>query len=391
MVNQLASEKLLEAAINKTGLDDFGDESFLQDFQKTIQAVDRETEFSLSGLAMFEQTACELLVNRLRMFNDIKLHPEIAEEKLHPPILIKGLPRTGTSKLQRVISSSESVLPLRFWKLINPAPFPDTAHEPSDPRITVAQELESFIRRVYPEAWAAHPTPALEVEEDLYLHEMTYLAPTIPMRLGAERLLDELTPIQERLYEFLRLVLKYLQWQEGSKDRFSRPWVLKSPIHIGNLAAFQKVFPGAKIIHCHRDVQLSMTSMARLGEVGQLMYRTTVDKAVLGNQVLGYWSQEWEKNIAQRAELEKHSFCDVTFGEINRNALAVVEQIFSFANLNFDEATQDSIKQWEASNQRHLHGEHKYRAEDYGISTGRIREAFACYYDHFAGSSILDP
>ena len=45
--------------------------------------------------------------------------------------------------------------------------------------------------------------------------------------------------------------------------------------------------------------------------------------------------------------------------------------------------------QWEANNPRHQGGRHVYSAADYGLTSSRVRDAFAAYFAYFADKEII--
>lgn len=385
---RLSAESLLDKVSSDVGLSDFGDNRFISDYQYAINALAEELPLTSVGITILEGWLERILTNRLRMQRDLKEHPEIHDEILSPPVVICGSARTGSSKLQRLLSVSPATQSLQLWKLLNPAPFPNSATADIDPRITYAEEVTNMTRKAFPDYWAAHPTPPLDAEEDFLLHDMTFLAPTNGMQFGASELTAKLTPIDIRVYEFLRTALKYLQWQDGSPDRASRPWVLKSPIHIGNISTLLQVFPGARFIFCHRDIEIAIASLCSTRERCLLMYCDNIIRDTLGTETLDYWAEQWNRNLQQRAGLQKNSYCDIRFDEINRDGVAIAERMHAFAGLVFDADARQATKRWEAQNPRHHGGRHDYKLEDYGLSSAQVREAFAPYYTYFSDNEI---
>ena len=166
--------------------------------------------------------------------------------------------------------------------------------------------------------------------------------------------------------------------------------MLKSPIHIGNVSTLLQVFPGAKFVFCHREVDVAMASLCSLDVISRRMFSSHIDYEAIGREVLSYWTREWQRNLQQRAQLDPASFCDIRFDDINRDGMAVAEKVHAFAGLRFDAAARQACAGWEAANPRHQGGKHEYRLETYGLSRERVRDAFAFYYDHFAGSGVFD-
>lgn len=389
MTPAINAEALLDDVVSELDLRDFGDDRYVEDYRHALAALQDELALTPMGIAMLDGWTRTALTNVLRMNRDLAAHPEIRDEILAPPIVITGFARTGTTKLQRMVSASPATQSLLLWKLLNPAPFPDTDPYGRDPRIDFALESARMVEQHFPEFWAAHPQPALDADEDFLLHDMTFAAPTLGMRFGAMGLMKALTPTDVRVFEFLRTVLQYLQWQDGSPDRSSRPWVLKSPIHIGNVAALRKVFPGATFVFCHRDVETVMASLCSLIALANRMVTGDVDRPRLGREVLAYWAEEWTRNLRQRADLDPGSYCDLRFDAINADAVAAVEQVHTLAGLSFDDDARRAAEQWQRDNPRHGGGEHRYDLADFDLTGAQVREAFAPYYEFFAGSDVL--
>ena len=386
---KLSADRLLTKVTGTLKLDDFGDDRFVAEYTHAMAAIDDELKLSPSGIAIIEEFAERSLTNLLRMQRDLKAHPEIDDEVLAPPIVVTGFVRSGTTKMQRLLSVSPHAQKLALWKLLNHAPFDDAPAGGPDPRIAWAEAVIQASQQAVPEMWAAHPTPPLDAEEDFLLHDLTMISPTVGMRCGARHYMNACTPMNPRVYEFLRTALQYLQWQSGDPGRATKPWILKSPIHIGNLVLLQKVFPGAKIVHCHRDAEVSLASTASLDVLSRKMYEDHLDLTSIGTGAMEYWGREWQRNLETRSQLTPGSFCDIRFEDVNKNALAVAEKVCAFAGLTFDDAARNAIAQWEAANPRHKGGTHVYNGADYGLTRERVHKAYAAYYDYFAGSDIL--
>ena len=389
---KLSAQRLLNKVASTLKLDDFGDPRFVAEYTHAMETIDDELNLSPTGVAITEEFAERSLTNLLRMQRDLKAHPEIHDEVLAPPIVVTGFARSGTTKMQRLLSVNPYAQKLALWKLLNHAPFdgaPLNQLRGLDPRIAWAEAVIQASQQAAPEMWAAHPTPPLDAEEDFLLHDLTMISPTVGMRVGARHYMNACTPMNPRVYEFLRTALKYLQWQSGDPGRATKPWILKSPIHIGNLVLLQKIFPGAKIVHCHRDAETSLASTASLDELSRKMYEDHLDLTSIGTGAMEYWGREWQRNLETRSQLAPGSFCDIRFEDVNKNALAVAEKVCVFAGLTFDDAARNAIAQWEAANPRHKAGTHVYNGADYGLTRERVRKAYAAYYDYFAGSDIL--
>src|ERR1700746_2620814 len=121
----VSADALLDKVIRETGLSDFGDERYIGEYRRAVAAITEEVTLTPTGVAILEEWIQRTLTNVLRMQRDLKAHPEIHDEVLAPPLVISGFARTGTTKLQRLISVSPATQSLQLWKLLNPAPFPN--------------------------------------------------------------------------------------------------------------------------------------------------------------------------------------------------------------------------------------------------------------------------
>ena len=264
----LSVDAMLDSARQETGLADFGNDEFIEPFQRLVKGINEELPFNAMGEMVFKADTHRLLVNRLRVEQDLKRHPEILDEDVTDPIVILGLVRTGTTKLQRMLSMDPQVQKLHFWKTQNPAPFPNAEPSKPDPRIAAAHLAVDMLQQIAPDFMSAHPTMAEDADEDLLMMPMTFETLMLYMLNPSRQYYEWIK--QRRLhhtYRYLARLLKYLQWQDGGKR--GRPWVLKTPVHIGNLDALLEVFPKATLMHCHRDVTEVMPSFCRLEEVAR--------------------------------------------------------------------------------------------------------------------------
>ena len=164
-LSSLQPDKLMTAATDETGLTDYGHDDLVDALTRYLDLVTSEARSSPMGVVAQCANVHRLLVNRLRLVQDLSRHTEILDEVVSDPIVIVGLPRTGTTKLQRIMSCDPGVQATLFWRLFYPAPLPYSGQDGVDPRIQVAQQFEAFITSYHPNLMALHPFRAEEPEE----------------------------------------------------------------------------------------------------------------------------------------------------------------------------------------------------------------------------------
>ena len=220
-LDALRSDVVMNAAIDETQLGDFGEMNFVEPLNLTE-------------------------------------HPEIASEDVDDPIVIVGLPRTGTTKLLRMIAAVPMMRSAPFWQLLNPAPFPEAPAGEPDPRIAVAEEQVALMAQAFPQVIAAHPMQA-----------------KVEMAVAASA------------GRCIRLSSGRCSSTSSGRTAAgrSRRWVLKTPMHIGALDHVAAAFPRATVVFCHRDLSAVVPSSIRLLEVWRQMVSDAVDPQDLCRRV----------------------------------------------------------------------------------------------------------
>ncbi|BDB44271.1 MULTISPECIES: sulfotransferase family protein [Mycobacterium] len=373
----LEREPLLAAASAASGLDDWGsDTGFLDSLDILLADMRTTADLNEIGVATQVQDILRLLINRLGFTRDLREHPEILDEELVPPIVILGLPRTGTSKLQRTIASDPGMQRLEVWRLLNPAPMP------GDPqtRIAIGEQFEAMLRQA-PEFMARHPMEAREPDEDLWLMELTFDAPVASHRLHLPNHRKWIADRQESAYAYLRTVLQYLQWQDGGAR--GRPWVLKSPMHIGQVAVLHGLFPDATFVQCHRDVYTVLGSYCSLIEVARGMNSDVVDLPALGPDFAQFWGGYTARNLEARKSIPDLDIFDVDYTQIRDDINGVVTEIYRRAGRPITDEAQAAFDAYNARRPEGHFGAHEYKPTRWGVTPDLVRECFTAYLAEF--------
>ena len=100
----LESDALCRAAVDQTGSDDFGDDRFRHRLDVLCCALVEEGDLSASGVVSWYSQLLQFLKNRLLIQDLLTRHPEIHEITIERPIIICGLPRTGTTHLHNLMA-----------------------------------------------------------------------------------------------------------------------------------------------------------------------------------------------------------------------------------------------------------------------------------------------
>ena len=204
-----------------------------------------------------------LLKNRLLIEDLLRRHPEILEERIVAPIIICGLPRTGTTHLHNLMSADPALRSLPYWESLEPVLAERERPAPGapDPRKERTEMALSFLDAAMPYFKRMHEMTVEHTHEEIQLLAIDFstmlFETTAPDADVARRTTWRVT--SGRATPTCSRVLKVLQWLRGGTR-----WVLKSPQHLEQFPALVDTFPDATFVVTHRDpvsVTASMVTM----------------------------------------------------------------------------------------------------------------------------------
>ena len=112
----------------------------------------------------------QVLKNRLLMEQLLKDHPEIRDIELLPPVVIAGLPRTGTTHLHNLLAAGPTFRVLRYWESIEPFPMPRRGRAVTpDPRLARTDMAVDFMNQAMPHFKLMHEMTTEHVHEEIQL------------------------------------------------------------------------------------------------------------------------------------------------------------------------------------------------------------------------------
>ena len=376
---------LLAEARALSGYDDFGDLTFLEPLAMLLRCVRADGNLSQSGEATFRRNVLRCLVNRLWTQRDFSAHPEIFEEDVDDPIVIIGLPRSGTTKMQRLLSAlpDEDVQRTPLWRMLYPAPFEGTRADDSTRRIAAVASI-GFHSDGNADLAAAHHMAAQEPEEDVLLFDATFddwLWPSIyaPSVQYYEWVIQR--PRMDN-YRYLKRMYQYLQWQDGG--RRGRRWISKNVQHIASLEELLRCFPKATIVQCHRDPRDSIPSLAKLTHTLWSALVNDPDPHFVGACMLDWWARATDSYLETRDRLgDELQIIDLPYDRIKSDAAGAAIAVAEAAGIPMSAEKAALLRGWEAANPQHKHGRNDYSADQFGLDEEAIGERFTTYIDRF--------
>jgi hypothetical protein len=378
----LTFDALTEEARRRTGLDDFGSEGWVEPLKVLLDSIVGEARLSAMGQMIQAENIINLLSTRLRTTEAVKQHPEILDETVTVAATIVALHRTGSTLTHRMLSSAPSMTAMSWWECQYPVPLPGEAHGHPDERRRLSQERLDMWMKAMPDLLSIHPMSLDQPDEETTILEGSFcgLSPESFLRVPSYARWSA-TADHSHAYDDLRLMLRYLQWQDPS--RRGRSWVLKTPSHLTAPEALAKAFPEMVIIMTHRDPLKTTPSFCSMSYTLQTMQAEQVDPVELG----AHWSKRlarlMDRLLEARARIGEHRFFDVRYEDLIADPLGAGRRIFERTGRELTPADEAGMRAWLAANGRDNRPSHQYSLEQFGLSADQLKADFAAYRQRF--------
>lgn len=375
---------LMRDAQTQTGLCDWGkDDSFRTGLNVLIASVR-----SMPGGDAFIPAISAQIVNhlaiRLQLEEDAKRHPDILDGKIERPLIVTGLPRTGTSWLFELLALDPACRAPLEWEAAAPWPAPDIATYDSDSRIEALQAGFNALRQAAPELATMHEFDALlpaECNTIMQLHFASsnfwasYAVPDYIQWLSFDR--------PTGMFATHKRVLQQLQWK-GPRGR----WTLKSPPHLLMIDELLAAYPDACIVQTHREpakMVASLSNMLRAIRKSRFPGATQIqDPREIARSALLHFGQALERSTKSREDPDvDRRFYDVAYRDLVSDPVPIVRAIYAHFDLPFTQAYQDRLAAHLAAPRSTGHGAHKYDMAEFGIDELDLPNRFPTYRKRF--------
>ena len=377
---QFDTEAMLAKARDRARTDDFGDPSFRIRLDAMVAAVEADTGLGPLGRLAIHQRTTRLLTSRLLVHELLRRHPEILDIALPAPIIVIGLPRSGTTHLVNLVAADTRLRSLPYWESLEPCPRPgDNSPDGADREARCRRDYEAQIQMV-PLLRAMHHQHPTAIEEEIELVDIDFASYTLEWLARVPSWRDfYLTLDQREHYAYLKQVLQVLTFLRGP-DR----WVLKSPQHLEQIPALLSTFPDATFAVTHRDPVSVIQSAITMLAYGDRMRRASIEPEALA----AYWVDRVDRLlracVRDRDLLPADRSIDVMFDEFMADDVGMVERIYQRNDRAMTAAARARLEAFMAANPRGKHGRIAYDlAADFALDPDAVRARFGYYFDRF--------
>lgn len=382
------ADGLMEMAVRRTGLSDFGDPARNAGLRAFSAALGDEL---WSGLpepvrAQAVDYAVHMLATRLKLVADRKQHPEIARQKITRPIIVVGPPRSGSTLLHTLLSLDPEAMAPEHWICLEPSP-PPALGPPSAERLGQAERRMMAMFERIPDIFITHPYMIEEgagalAECGSDILNMVFSCQQLWCLYRAETfrryLLDaDHTAALGFHHDFLQQV----QWGQAGKH-----WALKGSDYLLRLEETAAQYPDAMLVWTHRDLAQQLGSLANIqailcGVAGEPLSGEARES--VGRLAIEHQRASFEKGMRARDRIGEDRFLDVSYHDVMASPVRTVERIYERFGRQVSEAHRAAIHDWLANNPQTKHGVHKYAMDEFGLNAEATNRQFGDYVERF--------
>lgn len=368
-------DDLHERAIAQSGLSDFGDDDYREGLAALLASLEEAPPASPGKEAAAEALIVEPLVSRLHTQAQWQANPGYRDREIPAPLIVIGVPRTGTTALHNLLSQDQQFQGIEKWLTGAPLVRPPRSEWEAHPQYKANLAATQQMAIAAPEVMKAHGVWPWEPDECLIPMAQSFCCNWFPSQVDVpsyDRWFAEAdeTPSFRRYKDVLRLV--------GMND--GRRWLLKNPSHVFGVEAMLAVFPDACVVQTHRNPADSLASLVNI--LDNIMRSYTgegIDRDVRLKRETAFWAEAMRRTMAAQDRLPGR-FVNVLQGDIRRDPLGVVRTIYNHFGFTLSPITESAMQAWAAENSVRTDGGHSYASI---AEKGPVEEAFASYIARF--------
>ena len=383
-MTSLTVEAVVERARALTDMTDPDPTHFVENLGAVVESMNNETTWTPQGLDVAVGGMAVALRNRIEVDRYAADEPGVDASRLDPPIVLTGLPRSGTTYFQYLFDQDPALRMLRTWEGDRPVPPPATDPDSARRRREASTENARLVReRTGGKIDAMHLTDVDGPQECLAILDQTFVNPGLLWTMSARGYLDFLLNKADlrAVYEYHARVLKLLQW--GSPPR---RWALKWPCHLLALDAVAEVYPDSPFVVTHRDPVQALASNCSLAHLLRTGSSPDADPSQTGRDMLELVRQHVDRLVAfdvAQSEAGTSRLVHVDYYQLVDAPEAVMPTVFDAIGLEWTPAVDERIRSWRAANPKGRRGTHEYSLDEYGLDRGMVAEVFSNYTKRF--------
>lgn len=376
-----ALDQLHELVAQETGSTDFGPDDYLPGLKVLLQSMDYDPRYSADGRRRAWGQVVGVLKGRAHAIKSMKANPGFDAHPILSPVVITGVPRTGTTALHRLMAVDPRFQGLQTWLLDSPMPRPPIETWTDYPEFQKTVAVLEAQYAAAPGQKAAHFRAAEEVHECCMVLRQSFVSNLWSCAWSAATY----DAWWQRQSEAAAYAHYYRCVQLIGSNEPDKRWLLKNPGHIHHLDLLFAVFPDAKVIQTHRDPAKAVPSLVSLlmllhplMEEGRTQQRA---ENMLVREVAN-WADAVRRADKVR-EAHPGQVLDVVHADFHREPMAVLEKIYAFIGMDIPDDTRAGLARRIEKKPELARGAHRYNIADFGMTEDEAREPFGDYVQRY--------
>jgi len=374
---------LNEIAVNLDRYREIGELPLEPATRRLTRACDDEAKLTTIGRFAARRQIVELLDNLVRMQAVRRQHPQIDALPIGEPVVITGLPRTGSTLLHALLSQDPAVRVPATWEVMRPP----TSRDKEAEGIRYCERRLQWAYRLAPSFKPIHPMGARLPQECIAITAHVLRSIVFHTTQHVPSYQDWLESVDHvATYRFHHRFLQYLQFFGDSGK-----WVLKAPGHMFGLGSLLEVYPGATIVQTHRDPVRVAASLASHTTVLRSAFSSDVDS----RQVAADWLDRWWRALDHLLDVRAGNggeFVDVYYSDLVQYPIKTVEGLYDRLGWTLSRRAKRRMRAYVGANPQYKHGRHRYTIKQFGLDRNvlhrrlqRYRSAFSIPDERFPG------
>ena len=373
-------DDLLAKASERTGLDDAGDDTWREGLGVLVDSLERADVLE-SGREFVYGMYVDALANRLRVVDYLQQHPETGDERIDRPLVVLGMPRTGTTVASYLLDQDPRRRSLLNWEASDSVPPATSSTLRTDPRCLAKKaELDAFARALEEAGnGMAHWEDADGPTECIFLHNQDFRAllwdAWMPDATYYRWLFDtDMTSA----YEYERSVLQILQ------SHAPGVWSLKMPSHSVHIETLLATFPDVRIVWAHRDPFRATASLCSVWtDTKAMVLGAAYDPERLGASATEQMRVHVERPLRARERIGADRFFDLHYADLVRDPIAQMRALYEWAGDEFEPDLEQRMQAWLDRNPQDRFGSRHYAFGQFGLDRTELESVFDEYLSTF--------
>lgn len=375
----LNHEKILRQAQKKAGF--FNSiPGFEEGLEKLIRSINTEGHPNPFGSLAIKGLLERTVYGRYKVEQEILRNPGILEEKIHQPVFIVGMPRSGTTILHALLHKDPDHRSPLAWECLLPHPVPSPGtYNDNEQLNTIRKEFDRLFKMI-PDFLRKHYMAADAPQECIGINALDFNSFQFFAQLYLPSYLSWFNHEANKL-NTMRFHKKFLQYLQSGGVR-SKRWLLKSPVHLMRLPELFEVYPDARIILTHRHPYEVVPSTASLISSVRSLYSDQEIPERTGLEQAEIWSLYMKEFLKSIRMLQKDKqIIHIRFEDFVKDQTGHVKRIYERFEWPLTDDTIQKFNTFLTENPRYKHGKHSYTLKDFGLDKSLINNMYKEYID----------